>query len=156
MKGEAYCQNFINQDLTFLQPSVIHAPQSKQKKPVPEKNTIEIAPLDIPENNSPQEQEKNLPQTLALEVVYDRSQSSHAAAPVQQVEPVVGLTPEEQQKKEEDADLMLINLLGLTPCEDDITTPLQTLDGIYVNQPSRFLPLAQESKKLREEEESSQ
>ena len=28
--------------------------------------------------------------------------------------------------------------------------PLQTLDGIYVNQPSQFLPLAQEAKKLAE------
>ena len=26
--------------------------------------------------------------------------------------------------------------------------PLQMLDGIYVNQPSQFLPLAQEEKKL--------
>ena len=26
--------------------------------------------------------------------------------------------------------------------------PLQTLDGIYVNQPSQFLPLAQEAEKL--------
>ena len=34
------------------------------------------------------------------------------------------------------------------------------MDGIYVNQPSRFLPLAQEAKKLakklKEEEEASQ
>ena len=27
-------------------------------------------------------------------------------------------------------------------------TPLQMLDSIYVNQPSQFLPLAQEAKKL--------
>ena len=40
-----------------------------------------------------------------------------------------------------------------------INTPLQTLDGLYVNQPSRFLPLAQEAKKLTKklkEEEASQ
>ena len=38
--------------------------------------------------------------------------------------------------------------------------PLQTLDGVYINQPSRFLPLTQEAKKLakklKEEEEASQ
>ena len=38
--------------------------------------------------------------------------------------------------------------------------PLQTLDGQYVNQPSYFLPLAQEAqklgKKIRQEEEASQ
>ena len=77
-------------------------------------------------------------------------------APIQPVEPVVGLTPEEQCKKEEDPDLTLIEFLGLTPCEGHITTPLQTLDGQDVNQPSRFLPLAQEAKKLKEEEEASQ
>ena len=82
------------------------------------------------------------------------------AAPIQPVEPVVGLTPEEQHKKEEDPDLTLIELLSLTPCDGHISTPLQTLDGIYVNQPSRFLPLAKEAKKLakklKEEEEASQ
>ena len=39
-------------------------------------------------------------------------------------------------------------------------TPLQTLDGLYVNQPSQFLPLASRAKKLaqklKEEEEASQ
>ena len=38
--------------------------------------------------------------------------------------------------------------------------PLQTLDGLYVNQPSHFLPLAQEARKLaqkiKEEEQVSQ
>ena len=66
----------------------------------------------------------------------------------------------EQCRKEEDPDLTLIDLLGLTPCEEHIITPLQTLDELYVNQPSRFLPLAQEAKKLakelKEEEEVSQ
>ena len=75
------------------------------------------------------------------------------------MEPVVGLTPEEHHKKE-DPDLTLIELLGLTPREGHNTTSLQTLDGIYVNQPSRFLPLAQEAMKLamklKEKEEASQ
>ena len=34
---------------------------------------------------------------------------------------------------------------------DYVKTLLQTLDGIYVNQPKRFLPLAKEAKKLAEE-----
>ena len=93
-------------------------------------------------------------------MLYDRSRANNTVAPIQPVEPVVGLTPEEQHKKEEAPDLTLIELLGLTPCEGHITTSLQTLDGIYVNQPSRFLPLAQEAKKLakklKEEEDASQ
>ena len=38
--------------------------------------------------------------------------------------------------------------------------PLQTLDGQYINQPSHFLPLVQEARKLaqkiKQEEEASQ
>ena len=49
-----------------------------------------------------------------------------------------------------------MELLGLSLCEDHISTPLQTLDGLYVNQPSQFLPLAQEAKKIKAEEEASQ
>ena len=74
--------------------------------------------------------------------------------------PVVGLTPKEQCRKEEHPNLTLDELLRLSSCEDHISTPLQTLDGLYVNQPSQFLPLAQEAKKLakriKEEEEASQ
>ena len=97
---------------------------------------------------------------MPAEALFDRSQANNTVAPIQAVEPVVGLIPEEQCKKEEDHDLTLIQLLGLTSCEGHITTPLQTLDGLYANQPSRFLPLAQETKslakKLKEEEEASQ
>ena len=92
---------------------------------------------------------------MAAEALYDRSQVTNTVAPIQPVKPVIGLTPEEQCKKE-DPDLTLIELLGLIPCEGHITTLLQTLDGLYVNQPSRFLPLAQEAKKLKEEEDTSQ
>ena len=66
----------------------------------------------------------------------------------------------EQDSREEDPDLTLDELLGLIPCEQLITTPFQTLNGLYVHQPSQFLPLAQEAKKLakklKEEEEASQ
>ena len=80
--------------------------------------------------------------------------------PIQPLAPVVGLTPEDQCRKEEDPDLTLDKLQGLSSCKDRISTPLQTLDRLYVNQPSQFLPLAQEAKKLakriKEEEEASQ
>ena len=39
LRGEICCQNFINQDLTFLQPSVIHASQPKEDSTLPERNT---------------------------------------------------------------------------------------------------------------------
>ena len=42
-------------------------------------------------------------------------------------------------------------MLKIESCKDYTKTPLQTLDGTYVTQPKRFLPLAQEAKKLAEE-----
>ena len=79
-------------------------------------------------------------------MLYTRNRSNNRTAPIQPVEPVVGLTPKEQDRGEEDPDLTLDELLGLIPCEQHITTPLQTLDGLYVYQPSGFLPFAQEAK----------
>ena len=81
-------------------------------------------------------------------------------APIQPVEPVIGLTTEEKCRREEDPNLTLDELLGLSSCGDHISIPLQTLDGLYVNQPSQILPLAQEAKKLakriKAKEEASQ
>ena len=66
-------------------------------------------------------------------------------SPIQPVEPIIGLTEQEQRQREEDSNLTINELLGLSPCEGHVTTPLQMLDGQYMNQPSHFLPLAQEA-----------
>ena len=42
-------------------------------------------------------------------------------------------------------------MLEIEPCKDYTEMPLQTLDGLYVTQMKRFLPLAKEAKKLAEE-----
>ena len=47
--------------------------------------------------------------------------------------------------------LTVQQLIEIESCKDYVKTPLQTLDGIYMNQPKRFLPLAKEAKKLAEE-----
>ena len=47
--------------------------------------------------------------------------------------------------------LTVQQLLEIESCKDYVKTPLQTLDGTYVNQPKRFLPLAKEARKLAEE-----
>ena len=47
--------------------------------------------------------------------------------------------------------LTVQQILEIESCQEYVKTPLQTLDGIYVNQPKRFLPLAKEAKKLAEE-----
>ena len=43
------------------------------------------------------------------------------------------------------------NILGTCIYQGYVETPLQTLDGIIVNQPKRFLPLVEEAKHLTEE-----
>ena len=68
--------------------------------------------------------------------------------PIQPVEPVTGLTTDKQRQREEDPNLTLNKLLGLSSCEEHVNMPLQTLDGQYINQPSHFLPLMQEARKL--------
>ena len=56
--------------------------------------------------------------------------------PVLPVEPVLGLTPEQQEKRNEHPKITLEELLGLSSCEGYVQILLQTLDGLYVNQPS--------------------
>ena len=73
LRGEIWCQNFINQDLTFLQPSVIHASQPKEDITLPERNTKAVPSMETLENNPTQEQDTNFPQALPAEVLYDRS-----------------------------------------------------------------------------------
>ena len=44
-----------------------------------------------------------------------------------------------------------MDILGTAAYEWYVQTPIQTLSGIYVNQPKHFLPLAEEAKHLAEE-----
>ena len=157
--GEIHCHNFLNQDLPFLQPSTIYEATTQEDNIPPEPNSTEVPSNTSQETNQPQEEDSNPSQASPAELFYNRTRITNRPAPIQPVEPVVGLIPEEQCRKEEDPDLTLDELLGLSSCEDHISTPLQTLDGLYVNQPSQFLLLAQETKKLakriKEEEEAS-
>ena len=42
-------------------------------------------------------------------------------------------------------------ILGTRAFQKYVDTPIQTLDGIVVNQPKRSLPLAKEAKRIAEE-----
>ena len=44
-----------------------------------------------------------------------------------------------------------MDILGTRVYQGYVETPLQTLDGIVVNQPEQFLPLAEEAKRIAEE-----
>ena len=84
------------------------------------------------------------------EPAQDRSLDSET--PVQQVSLLLGTTPRENlqlQNKNSPEDIS--DVLGTHIFQGYVETPLQTLDGIIVNQPKRFLLLAEEVKHLAEE-----
>ena len=63
-------------------------------------------------------------------------------------EPALGFTLAEIRCAQNEPKLIVPQLLEIESCIDYTKTPLQTLDGIYVTQPKRFLPLAQEVQKI--------
>ena len=71
---------------------------------------------------------------------------------VSQVTPLLGITPREStQLQSMNTPEDIKEILGTRVFQRYVDTPIQTLDGIVVNQPKRFLPLAQEAKKIAEE-----
>ena len=79
------------------------------------------------------------------------SKENNHTACTQTVQPTLGLTLAETHQAQNEPTLMIPQLLEIEPCKDYTETPLQTLDSLYVTQLKRFLPLAQEAKKLAEE-----
>ena len=71
---------------------------------------------------------------------------------VSQVTPLLGIMPRESTQlqsmnTQEDVE----EILGTRAFQRYVDTPIQTSDGIVVNQPKHFLPLAQEARKIAEE-----
>ena len=78
----------------------------------------------------------------------DRSLDSET--PVWQVSLLLGTTPRENLNLEQKHPRWHLQCIR-HPHFSRVETPLQTLDGIVVNQPKRFLPLVVEAKCLAEE-----
>ena len=71
---------------------------------------------------------------------------------VSQVTPSLGITPHENtQLQSRNMPEDIADILGTRAFQRYMDTPLQTLDGIIVNQPKHFLPLAKEAKRIAEE-----
>ena len=71
---------------------------------------------------------------------------------ISQVMPLLGTTPSENtqiQHRNKPEDIS--DILGTRVYQRYVDTPLQTLASIIVNQPKRFLPLAEEAKKIAKE-----
>ena len=63
---------------------------------------------------------------------------------------MLGFTPQEYWDVQDDPDIDVEDLLQIELCTEYTKTPIQTLDGIHINQPKRFLPLAKEAFKIAE------
>ena len=141
--GKDRCLKFVNQDLTFLQLSVI----------------LPISGNPVQNNNSPAETSP-VTSLTAVNLHTHVTKPKNSTPPTQTVEPVLGFTPVEICRAEKELKLTIKQLLGLSSYKGYVQTPLQMLNGIYVNQPSQFLPLAQEAKKLaaalKKEQDTSQ
>ena len=71
---------------------------------------------------------------------------------ISQVMPLLGTTPSENtQLQHRNTPEDISDILSTRAYQRYVDTPLQTLDGIIVNQPKCFLPLAKEAKRITEE-----
>ena len=128
VKGEERCLKLVNQDLTFLQASDILSTISN----------VSHVSAEVKESTH-----IRLPTHISTE----DNNTSHT----QIVEPALRFKPMEIRCTQNEPKLTVQKLLEIESCKDYIKTPTQTLDGIHVNQPKRFLPLAKEAKQLVEE-----
>ena len=71
---------------------------------------------------------------------------------ISQVTPLLGTTPSENtQIQHRNTPEDISDILGTRVYERYVDTPLQTLDGIIINQPKHFQPLAEEAKRIVKE-----
>ena len=78
--------------------------------------------------------------------------TSTADTLISQVTPLLGIMPREStQLPRMNTPKDVEEILGTRAFQRYVDTSIQTLDGIVVNQPKRFLPLAKEAKKIAEE-----
>ena len=78
--------------------------------------------------------------------------TSEGKTPVSQVIPLLGITPSKNnQIQHRNMSEDISDILGTRVYKKYVETLLQTLDGIIVNQPKWFLPLAEEAKRIAKE-----
>ena len=85
---------------------------------------------------------KDLTHILLLTHISQENNTAHT----QTIEPVLGFTPPEICQAQAEPKLTVQQLLEIESCKDYVKTPLQTLDGIYVNNPKGSCPLLRKPK----------
>ena len=86
------------------------------------------------------------------QIKFAEDTTSEDETPVSQVTRLLGTTPRENnQIQYRNTPDDISDILGTRVYQGYVETPLQTLDGIIVNQPKWFLLLAEEAKRIAEE-----
>ena len=99
----------------------------------------------------------NKPECKETFIMMERPESTAETIPegdtlISQVMPLLGTTPSENtQLQHRNTPEDISDILGTRAYQRYVDTPLHTLDGIIVNQPKHFLPLAKEAKRIAEE-----
>ena len=116
----------------------------------------QIRPTLVPDDYSPilmpLMTEESTPKAVSNPPKPTADKASDSETPVSQVTPPLDTTPRENhQLQHKNTPDDISDILGTHVYQAYVETPIQTLDGIMVNQPKRFLPLAEEAKCLTEE-----
>ena len=99
----------------------------------------------------------NEPEHKETLVLMERPESTAEVTPAgdtltSQVTPLLGITPSKNtQLQNRNMPKDIAKILGTRAFQRYMDTPLQTLDGIIMNQPKHFLPLAKEAKGIAKE-----
>ena len=112
----------IEDDPSLLAPSSINEPERKET----------LVPTERPES------------TAEVTFVGDTL--------ISQVTPLLGITPHKNtQLQNRNTSEDIADILGTRAFQRYVDMPLQTMDGIIVNQPKHFLPLTKEAKRIAKE-----
>ena len=105
LDGEQCCCNFINQDLTFLQPSTVYEMTVPDDSLSTALDSTDASVITVQENNPSQDVNSNSSPSSLTALTNDSLSTDNSLtpvqpvepAPIQLVEPVIGLTTEEQR-----------------------------------------------------------
>ena len=98
-----------------------------------------------------QPERKEIPTSLTRQETMTQATSA-ADTNISQVTPLLGITPHQStQLQNTNTQEHVKEICGTRAFQRYVDTPIQTLDGIIVNQPKHFLPLAQEARKITED-----
>ena len=135
-----------------IRPLLVLPPQDEYLKENQARHIVTIQNNSLPTPSfATQSERKEIP---ALSTVQETTTHTNVATDtlVSQATPLLGITPHKStQLQNTNTQEDVEEILGTKAFQRYVDTPIQTLDGIIVNQPRRFLPLAQEARKIAEE-----